>query len=176
MIATQDINDPEFFTDPNSLFAKHGSPSEANTLSLGANLAFENGAAGVLALQAKPALPRRTRVVVWLAFPGQGQVADGDDPGAAGPFARVPVSVAEGVELLDIAKPETGLLGDPGPQTALQRPVAARIEGTGWQGCYPRVLARHSANRQDQGNLVGHRDDDRVQADPDGREIGSRIP
>lgn len=64
MIANQDLNDPEFFTDPNSLFAKHGEPSVANTLSLGANLAFENGAFGVLALQAKPPLPRRTSEVL----------------------------------------------------------------------------------------------------------------
>lgn len=63
MIADQDVNDPEFFTDPNSLFLKHGEPSLANTLSLGANLAFDNGAWGVLALQAKPALPRRTSEV-----------------------------------------------------------------------------------------------------------------
>lgn len=63
MIANQDVNDPEFFTDANSLFAKHGQPSEANTLSLGANLAFENGAFGILALQAKPPLPRRTSEV-----------------------------------------------------------------------------------------------------------------
>lgn len=65
MIATEDLNDPEFFTDANSLFTKHGIPSVANTLSLGASLAFENGAFGILALQPKPALPRRVSEVVF---------------------------------------------------------------------------------------------------------------
>lgn len=67
MIAEQDLEDPEFFTDPNSLFLKHGEPTLANTLSLGASLAFENGAFGVLALQAKPPLPRRTSEVLVAA-------------------------------------------------------------------------------------------------------------
>lgn len=59
-IATTDYNDPELFTSPEELRLKHGTASLSNTLSLGAELAFENGAAEVLALQAKPALPRRT--------------------------------------------------------------------------------------------------------------------
>lgn len=59
-IATADVNDPEFFTDANALFAKHGFPSEDNTLALGAAMAFENNAYGVLAVQAKPPVPRRT--------------------------------------------------------------------------------------------------------------------
>lgn len=59
-IATADLEDPEFFTDSHKLYAKHGSPSSTNTLSLGAELAFENGAFGVLAVQAKPPIPRRT--------------------------------------------------------------------------------------------------------------------
>lgn len=63
-IANQDLNDPEFFVDANALFLKHGFPSETNTLSLGASMAFENGAFGVLALQAKPPLPRRTSEVL----------------------------------------------------------------------------------------------------------------
>jgi len=67
MIATQDLEDPEFFTDPNALFIKHGQPTLENTLSLGASMAFENGAFGVLALQAKPPLPRRTSEVVFEA-------------------------------------------------------------------------------------------------------------
>jgi len=63
-IATLDINDPETFTDPESLFVKHGTPSTSNTLSLGAQMAFENGATSVLAVQAKPPLPRRTTEIV----------------------------------------------------------------------------------------------------------------
>lgn len=63
-IAVLDINDPVRFTDPAKLFAKHGSPSVTNTLSLGAQMAFENGASEVMALQAKPPLPRRTGEIV----------------------------------------------------------------------------------------------------------------
>lgn len=63
-IATTDLNDPETFTDPNKLFEKHGSASLTNTLSLGAQMAFENGATSVLAIQAKPPLPRRISEIV----------------------------------------------------------------------------------------------------------------
>lgn len=73
-IANENINDPEFFVDANSLYLKHGYPSEENTLSLGASLAFENGAFGVLALQAKPPVPRRTTDTLL----------DRDDPLTAG--------------------------------------------------------------------------------------------
>lgn len=66
-IATEDLNDPEFFTDANALFVKHGLPSVDNTLSLGAAMAYENGAFGVLALQAKPPIPRRTSEVLLAA-------------------------------------------------------------------------------------------------------------
>jgi hypothetical protein len=59
-----DLNDPEFFTDANALFSKHGLPSETNTLSLGAQMAFENGAPGVLAVQCKPSVSRRTTVTL----------------------------------------------------------------------------------------------------------------
>jgi len=59
-----DLNDPQFFTEANDLFLKHGLVSEENTLSLGAQLALENGAPGVLAVQCKPAVPRRTSVTL----------------------------------------------------------------------------------------------------------------
>jgi hypothetical protein len=59
-IAEADLNDPEFFQDPQALFAKHGYPSTDNTLALGASMAFENGAFGVLAVGAMPPIPRRT--------------------------------------------------------------------------------------------------------------------
>jgi len=63
-IAETDINTPTRFTDPAKLFAKHGSASVTNTLSLGAQMAFENGATEVMALQAKPPLPRRMSEIV----------------------------------------------------------------------------------------------------------------
>jgi len=47
-----DTNAPEIFTDIKQLITKFGTPSLGNTLSLGAQLAFENGAVRVLAVQA----------------------------------------------------------------------------------------------------------------------------
>lgn len=58
-------NDAEFFVSANDLFAKHGTPSLTNTLSLGAQMAFENGAPGILAIQCKPAIARRTSAVLY---------------------------------------------------------------------------------------------------------------
>ena len=55
-----DLDDPEFFTDAADMFKKHGDPGETNTLSLGAQMTLENGAPGILALQCKPPIPRRT--------------------------------------------------------------------------------------------------------------------
>jgi hypothetical protein len=74
-IAEADFNDPETFTDPEDLYAKHGYPNAdfkwvanattgvlerstteytcSNTLSLGATLAFENGAPAVMTVQAR---------------------------------------------------------------------------------------------------------------------------
>lgn len=59
-IANSFINDPQEFFSPTDLYAKHGQPSTSNTLSLGARLAFENGASSVIALQCKPPVPRKT--------------------------------------------------------------------------------------------------------------------
>lgn len=58
-ISTLDLNDPEYFTDLNTLVAKHGQPSATNRLSLAAQLAFSNGTPGVYTIQAKPSVPRR---------------------------------------------------------------------------------------------------------------------
>jgi hypothetical protein len=58
-IADADINDPEFFTDLDSLTVKHGNVSLTNKLSLGAQLAFANGPPGVWACQCAPSVPRR---------------------------------------------------------------------------------------------------------------------
>lgn len=59
-ISSLDLNDPEYFTSANELATKHGTPSTSNTLALAAQMAFENGAPGVWAVQAQPALPTRT--------------------------------------------------------------------------------------------------------------------
>lgn len=67
-IAVADLNDPEFFESMEQLAVKHGSPTIDNTLSLGASLAFSNSPPGVFALQAKPALPRRTSIDMVASF------------------------------------------------------------------------------------------------------------
>lgn len=59
------LNDPEFFVSANDLFSKHGTPSLTNTLSLGAQMAFENGAPGLLAIQCKPAISRRSSATLF---------------------------------------------------------------------------------------------------------------
>ena len=82
-IAILDLNDAETFTEPSKLFAKHGSPDTDNTLSLGAQMAFENGATSVLALQAKPSLPRRISEIVlpvYNATTGMTGASGGSDP------------------------------------------------------------------------------------------------
>ncbi len=82
-IAELDINDPEVFTDPAKLYDKHGQPSLTNTLSLGAQMAFENGATSVMAVQAKPPLPRRTSEIVLPArdsSTGTGGASGNDNP------------------------------------------------------------------------------------------------
>jgi len=58
-ISEADINDPEFFSDINSLAAKHGFASLTNRLSLGAQISFANATPGVFACETAPALPRR---------------------------------------------------------------------------------------------------------------------
>lgn len=63
-ISELDVNDPQFFSSSKELISKHGLPLLSNTLSLGAAMAFENGAPGVLAVQCKPAVPRRTTVTL----------------------------------------------------------------------------------------------------------------
>jgi hypothetical protein len=59
-----DLEDPQLFTEANDLFTKHGFATEENTLSLGSQLVYENGAPAILALQCKPPVPRRTSVTL----------------------------------------------------------------------------------------------------------------
>lgn len=67
-IAVADLEDPEFFTSMEELVVKHGFPTVDNTLALGAGLAFANSPPGLFALQAKPALPRRTSLDLVASF------------------------------------------------------------------------------------------------------------
>lgn len=74
-IAVADINAPEFFTEVQDVYAKHGLPSLENTLSLGAQLAFSNGAPGIFCVGAAPGLARRLSEVLL-------QVTDGTTDGS----------------------------------------------------------------------------------------------
>lgn len=68
-IAHSSLNSPELFSSASAsnLFAKFGDPSVANSLSLGVQMAIENGAPQIMALQAKPPIPRRTSFVAMAA-------------------------------------------------------------------------------------------------------------
>jgi hypothetical protein len=59
-IAVADINAPTYFTEVQDVYNKHGRPALDNTLSLGAQLAFTNGAPGIMCVGAAPGLARRT--------------------------------------------------------------------------------------------------------------------
>lgn len=63
-IAQLDINSPQFFSEPLDVYTKHGRPSPTNTVSLGAQLAFTNGAPGMFVVGAAPGLARRTSAVL----------------------------------------------------------------------------------------------------------------
>lgn len=67
------INDAEFFASATDLVAKHGMPSLTNTLSLGAQMAFENGAPGILAIQCKPAVPRKSEATLYAPRDSKGR-------------------------------------------------------------------------------------------------------
>lgn len=74
-IGVTDLNDPEFFTDPDELKVKHGIASVSNSLSLGAQLAFANDPPGVYACQAAPPIPRRVSYILEASASG-GALAD----------------------------------------------------------------------------------------------------
>jgi hypothetical protein len=75
-IYESDINDPEFFTDLETLTQKHGSPSIDNNLSLGSQLSFANGTPGVWALQAAPSIPRRESYILTTSASGEADPED----------------------------------------------------------------------------------------------------
>ena len=68
-IAVADINNPTFFSSMAALTTMCGQVSTANTLSLGAFLAFQNSTPGVLACEAAPSLPRRISYELETNFP-----------------------------------------------------------------------------------------------------------
>ena len=63
-ILKSNINDPQLISEPSDMVLKHGFASLENNLSLGASLAFENGAPAILAIQCKPSVPRKTSEVL----------------------------------------------------------------------------------------------------------------
>ena len=75
-IGTLDVNDPELFTDMDSVVAKHGLASITHPLSLGCQLAFANGTPGILCCQTAPSVPRRLWTTVASAPPASWTVDD----------------------------------------------------------------------------------------------------
>ena len=76
-VSIADLYDPEEFFDPASLYKKHGYPSITNTLSLGAELAFANGARSVVACQAKPTKATRTYETLLASLVSENYVGNG---------------------------------------------------------------------------------------------------
>lgn len=76
-IVTANLNSPELLATPSDIFAKYGNPSTTNTLSLGVQMAFENGAPQVLCLQAKPSVPRRISATLLVADDPLSAVSEG---------------------------------------------------------------------------------------------------
>lgn len=58
-IPQADLNSPVFLSEVQDVYGKFGRPSTTNTLSLGAQLAFTNGAPGMFCVSAAPGLARR---------------------------------------------------------------------------------------------------------------------
>lgn len=63
-IPTATLNDPEFLQSTEDIVRKHGAASLDNNLALGCQLAFSNGAPGIMCVQAAPSMPRRTSYVL----------------------------------------------------------------------------------------------------------------
>jgi hypothetical protein len=75
-ISQLDINDPQFFTDPNTFAAKHGFPSLENRLAIGAQLAFANNPPGIWAVQCAPSIPRRLSYTLEVSASGSAALDD----------------------------------------------------------------------------------------------------
>ena len=103
-------------------------------------------------------------------FPHQREVPHGNDPRPAQTFARVAVTVAEGVELLDVPHLDARLLAHPAAQGQLEGAVAGGVEGTEGQ-CLQLLAAFPGAHHEHPRLFVGDRHDHRVETDRD-RRVG----
>jgi hypothetical protein len=63
-IPSGNINQPVFLQSLNQISQQFGAASLSNNLTLGCQLAFENGTPGVMCVQAAPPLPRRTSFIL----------------------------------------------------------------------------------------------------------------
>lgn len=124
-----DLNDPQFFVDANELFVKHGVPSEKNTLSLGSQIAFENGAPALLTVQCKPSTPRRTSVTL---LDRENSLGEGGFAGCytAGVFNPNDPQCEEDDLRFLIPRPTTGLRsGKPDPDSRVNLFIIDRLTG-----------------------------------------------
>ena len=74
------INQPKVYTNVNSIYKDRGTPSTTNTLSLGCQMAFENGASSVYAVQCAPPLPTRDNFVLTNSMDNILNPATGQSP------------------------------------------------------------------------------------------------
>ena len=85
----------------------------------------------------------------------------------------VTAAVAEGIELLDVAKIDARLLGDPGPEPAFERAVLEGRKRAGRQ----RILSAIAfiAHDEDDGLIVEHGHDRSIEADLYGRSVRAHL-
>jgi hypothetical protein len=155
-----DLNDPQLFTEANDLFVKHGFATEENTLSLGAQMVYENGAPAILALQCKPAVPRRTSVTLLEKINSLGE----------GGFAACYTGGAPGSDAINcevddlrflIPRPTTGLRnGRPDPDSRVNIFIVDNATGKETQVFPNKVDFYQSQLETDiqQGNWIGSSD------------------
>ena len=124
-----DLNDPQLFTEANDLFTKHGFATEENTLSLGSQMVYENGAPAILALQCKPPVPRRTSVTLLERTNSLGEggfaACHGGDPSPDAVHCEV-----DDLRFL-IPRPTTGLRnGKPDPDSRVNIFIIDKDDGS----------------------------------------------
>ncbi len=129
---------------------------------------------------ATPIFPRQVRVTILPMCSktiGQRVLADKRDVGArnharaARAFARIAISIAERIKLLDVTELESALLGDSFAHAALKREMRFQIERAARQ----RVGAIRIAHAEHARSLHSYGDDDGVETQQNGFGHGVRI-
>jgi hypothetical protein len=98
---------------------------------------------------------------------GQGYIGNRNNARAAVDLARIPVTITEGIELLNVVEVEPGLYFDPAPQTAFQAGMIAGLERAVRErhGCRFVRAIRCLVDNKNARRIVRHRNYDGDQVD-----------